>query len=198
MTLTDDLRAVVNARFGINWTLRDGRIVPQPENLLITGNELVHVRAAVLYTDLVGSTALVKTYYNWFTAHMYKSFLYCAARIIRSEGGVITAYDGDRVMALYRGAGMENAAVRTALKIRFAVKDIINPLQQTRWWATNPMFEMREVTGIDVSDVYVARVGVRDDNDLAWMGRAANIAAKLSALRLGQYCTWITEDRTAR
>lgn len=39
-----------------------------------------------------------------FAAHVYKSYLACAARVIRSENGTITAYDGDRIMAVYTGA----------------------------------------------------------------------------------------------
>ncbi len=35
---------------------------------------------------------------------------------------------------------------------------------------------------IDTSPLYVARTGVRGANDLVWVGRAANIAAKLAAL----------------
>jgi len=34
---------------------------------------------------------------------IYKTFLHCAAKIIRSHKGVITAYDGDRIIAVYIG-----------------------------------------------------------------------------------------------
>ena len=36
------------------------------------------------------------------------------------------------------------------------------------------------------------RGGVRDNSDLVWVGRAPNLAAKLSALRVDGYPTWIT------
>lgn len=45
--------------------------------------------------------------------------------------------------------------------------------------------------GVDTSDILVARVGVRGDNDLVWVGRAANYAAKLCAMNKG-YQTYIT------
>ena len=50
-----------------------------------------------------------------------------AARIIGSDGGDITAYDGDRIMAVYTGKKRNDKAVRSALKINFAVREIINP-----------------------------------------------------------------------
>jgi class 3 adenylate cyclase len=34
---------------------------------------------------------------------------------------------------------------------------------------------------IDTSDLVAARIGVRSDNDIVWVGRAANHAAKLCA-----------------
>ena len=40
---------------------------------------------------------------------------------------MITAYDGDRVMAVYIGDSKNSSAVRTALKLNFAVERIINP-----------------------------------------------------------------------
>ena len=35
---------------------------------------------------------------------------------------------------------------------------------------------------------------MRNDNDLVWVGRAPNVAAKLSGIREGNYPTFITGD----
>jgi class 3 adenylate cyclase len=40
---------------------------------------------------------------DWFAAEIYKSYLISACRIIRDNGGEITAFDGDRVMAVFIG-----------------------------------------------------------------------------------------------
>ena len=45
-----------------------------------------------------------------FSAEIYKTYLYAAARIIRSQGGVVVAYDGDEVMAVFIG-GSKNAGL---------------------------------------------------------------------------------------
>lgn len=52
---------------------------------------------------------------------------------------------------------------------------------------------MKHTIGIDTSDLYIARTGVRGANDLVWAGRSANYAAKLSAL-CGSYSTYITAE----
>ena len=61
---------------------------------------------------------------------MYKSYLVTAARVIGSEQGTITAYDGDRIMAVFTGRKIAERAVRTALKIYYAVQKLLNPAIQ--------------------------------------------------------------------
>ena len=69
-------------------------------------------------------------------------------------------------------------AARTALKINYSVKKIINPAIKDQYPRTS--YAVAHVVGIDTSNLFVARIGVRGDNDLVWVGRAANYAAKLS------------------
>ena len=52
----------------------------------------------------------------------------------------------------------------------------------------------RQSVGIDTGSLLVAKTGIRGANDLVWVGRAANYAAKLSGLREGGYATFVTED----
>jgi class 3 adenylate cyclase len=48
------------------------------------------------------------------------------------------------------------------------------------------------VVGIDSSKLLVAKTGIRGANDLVWVGRAANYAAKLCTLK--EFPTWITKS----
>lgn len=50
---------------------------------------------------------------------------------------------------------------------------------------------MKHVVGIDTSKIMAARSGIRGANDLVWVGRSANYAAKLSAMSEA-HPTWIT------
>ena len=87
----------------------------------------------VLYADLADSTDLVDRYKKPFAAEIYKTFLHCAAKIIRDQGGVITAYDGDRIMAVYIGNTKNTSAVKTAMKIKWAVDEIITPAKRSQY-----------------------------------------------------------------
>lgn len=178
MGLGDDLKSEVGKILQERWSEREGRVVPESDGLKL-GNDAVTLEGTVLYADLDDSTKLVDTKKPWFAAEIYKCYLACAARIIRSEGGEITSYDGDRIMAVFIGDLKDTIAARTALKINFAVQEIVNPAIRSQY--PNAGYALKHVVGIDTSQLFVARTGIRGANDLVWVGRAANYAAKLSA-----------------
>ena len=83
-------------------------------------------------------------------------------------------------MAVFIGDSKNTVAARTALKINFAVQEIVNPAILSQY--PNAGYSVKHVVGIDTSHLFVARTGIRGGaNDLVWVGRAANYAAKLSA-----------------
>src|SRR5437899_10452025 len=77
------------------------------------------------------------------------------------------------------------------MKINNSVLQIVNPAKQSKY--TNNTYTLKHAIGIDTSDLFVAKTGVRGANDLVWVGRAANYAAKLSALP-SSYATYITKE----
>lgn len=191
MGLKDDLWSEISSTLSSRWADRDGRVVPEAEDVTL-GNQAVKLdEAVVLYADMSGSTKLVDDGPWYFAAEVYKVYLASAAKIIRSEGGTITAYDGDRIMAVYIGDSKNTSATRTALKLNFCRLKIIHPLIQQYYPNTN--FVLKHVVGIDRATLHAARTGVRGANDLVWVGRAANYAAKLTALS-NDYPSRITAD----
>jgi class 3 adenylate cyclase len=190
MGLLDDLTKDVAAIFKPAWTTRNGNVVPSDDSVKL-GNDAVKLKATVLYADMADSTVLVNQNTDFVAAEFYKTFLHCAAKIIRSQDGVITAYDGDRIMAVYIGDLKNTRAVRTAFKINHAMNFIVKPAQQAQYPLNSSV--LKHVVGIDTSDLFVAKTGVRGANDLVWVGRAANYAAKLAALP-DAYQTYITKE----
>ena len=158
MPLGDDLNSEVRKILRERWTTRSGRVVPEPEDLAL-GNDAVTLDGTVLYADLDGSTELVNTKNPEFAAEIYKSFLACAARIIRDRGGSITGYDGDRIMAVFIGEAKNSTAAETGLKINHAVLKIINPAIKDQY--PNSPYTVKHQVGIDTSQLFVARTGIR-------------------------------------
>ncbi len=189
MGLSEDLKSTVSQTFGTRWTVRSESKVPVPEDLGL-GNDAIRLEGAVLYADLVDSTQLVDRYPPELSAMIYKSYLHCAAKIIRSAGGAVTAYDGDRIMAVFVGPSKELTAVKAGLQINYARLEFIIPTLKVRHPGCD--YAVRHAVGIDTSTLFVARQGIRGANDLVWVGRAANHAAKLAECRR-DVATWVTE-----
>jgi class 3 adenylate cyclase len=95
-------------------------------------------------------------------------------------------------MGVFIGDQKNSNAAKCALQINYAVTKIINPAIKEKYPATT--YEVKQSVGIDTSSLFVAKTGVRGDNDLVWVGRAANYAAKLCNLREGSYASFITAE----
>lgn len=180
MGLKDELTTFCQDVFNSAWETAEGKVVPSEDSKLTLKNTAITIDGTVLYADLSGSTSMVDAYKNWFAAEIYKTYLYCCARIITAHEGVVTAYDGDRVMAVFIGDSKDTNAVKAAMKIRWAVDRILIPKKNEKY--PNNTFSLKHVTGIDTCKLFVAKTGARGANDLVWVGKAANYAAKLTSL----------------
>jgi class 3 adenylate cyclase len=190
MSLSDALKEEVLQIFKDKWETRDGTVVPETDDIKL-GNEAVKLQATVLYADLVESTKLVDEKKHHFAAEIYKAFLISACKVIRYQGGEITAFDGDRVMAVFIGDSKNTSAMKAALRINYAVIKIVNPMLKEVY--PNETYTVKHVVGIDTSEIWVARTGIRGSNDLVWVGRSANYAANLCSLREGNYASWVSK-----
>lgn len=194
MGLIDELDTYVDNVFTEEWRRRQGQKIPEASEIALK-NEAVELDATVLYADIAGSTHLVKKKKDYVAAEVYKAYLYCAAKLIRNKGGVITAYDGDRVMGVFIGDAKNSNAAICGLNIHHAATQIVMPRYRKKW--PNTTFVLRQRVGVDSSKLFVARTGIRGSNDLVWVGNAANNAAKMAALDPA-YPTYITAHVRAR
>lgn len=181
----------VKGVLGTNWRRRDGKAVPEAQDVEL-GNDAVTLDGTVLYAGMADSKGLVNGHKDWFAAVVYKAYLLCACRIIRNNDGAVAAFDGDRVMAVFIGVNKNTAAARAALQINYAVREILNVAIKEAYPTTG--FRLQQAVGIDTGSLFVARTGIRGSNDLVWIGRAVNYAARLCGLREDSYASHITEE----
>ena len=112
-------------------------------------------------------------------------------RIIRHVGGEIRSFDGDRVMGVFLGKSKNTSAAKAALHINYFFGHILKPIAEDFYKHRN--LSLSQGVGIDTSETMVVRSGIRNNNDLVWVGRAPNVAAKLSAIREVGYSSYISE-----
>lgn len=193
MSFADDLAEECDEIFQTQWKVRKGEVVPDSDSVSL-GNDAVKLTGTVLYADLAASTKLVESLPKNVAAEIYKSYLYCCARIIAKNDGEITAYDGDRIRAVFIGKRKNTNAADASLKIHHAVSKIVNPAFQKEYESKYKDVEIRHDTGVDTSEMFIAKTGIRGHNDLVWVGRSANYAAKLSDERDDGFRSFITEN----
>ena len=121
MGLKDEIAKESRDIFRVDWDITDGRVVPSDSSLTL-GNKGIRISATILYADLADSTRMVRRSTEKVSAEIYKSFLSATCKVIRANGGEITAFDGDRVMAVFIGDGQNTEAAQTALQINYAIK----------------------------------------------------------------------------
>jgi adenylate cyclase len=191
--LEDELGAEVDKIISASWEMRDGQVVPETSGLGL-GNSGVNLEATVLYADLADSTELA-LYDQQIAAEVYKSYLLGTSKLIKANGGQIRSFDGDRVMGIFIGDYKNSNAAKTALKINYFFTHILEPKFLAFYpRLTQSPFTFAQSVGVDTGSIRVARAGVRNDNDLIWVGRAPNVAAKLSSIREPGFTSYLTAD----
>lgn len=192
MALSDDLKNDVQTIIDTLWDQRIGKQVPETEDVLLAGGA-VELDATFLYADLANSSRMAKELDRRVAAKIIKSFLAASARVIRSCGGKIVSFDGDRIMGVFYGDSKNSDAAKCALQIKYVVHQIIRPKFEEKYSTVkNAAFKIDHGVGVDSGTVLAVRAGARGSNDLIWIGRAPNLAAKLSDLREAPYQSFIT------
>ncbi len=191
MALRSDLARDVQIFISTLWDKRDGRGVPETEDVALLGGA-VELSATFLYADLASSSKMAKELDRRIVAKILKSFLYCASKLIVACDGKIVSFDGDRVLGVFYGDHKNTSAAKCALQIHWAVKLIREKFETGYDSVKSASFRIAHGVGIDTGKVLAVRGGVRGSNDLIWIGRAPNLAAKLSDLRESPYCSFIT------
>lgn len=180
------------------WNIRDGRIVPNTPDVALAGGG-VRLDATFLYADLRHSTYLASNYQNRTAAKVIKCFIYCATAIIKLNKGTVTSFDGDRVMGVFVGNEKNSQAAKAGLQINWSVQNVVEPKVSAKFTSIKESgFDLRHGVGIDTGSVLTVRAGVRGINDLIWIGRAPNLAAKFSDITDAGYSTFIHQDVYSR
>jgi len=165
--------------------------MPHPDRLNLKDGGIIY-DGTVLYADIVGSTALGVRFGYDGAAKIIQSYLLAASRLAVDWDGDVTAYDGDRVMAVFGGDEQEQNAVDCAFSLAHVVRRVLNPMINQTFGKPRLARHLVSCCGIDTGEMLAVKIGLRGNTDLLWSGRPANFAAKLCAHREPAYDTVIT------
>lgn len=193
MAWVDDLENDVDDIFSTSFNEREGRVVPSSSDVAL-GDGAVKIDAAFLYADLAGSGVIASSCPWDTTAKIIRAYLKCATKLIRAYKGEIRSFDGDRVMGVFIGDRKCTNAVKCAREIFWTTENIIQVKATKKFKSVRENdVKIRQACGVDFGVSRAVRAGIRDNNDLVWIGRPPSFAAKLSDLREYPYCTFISK-----
>lgn len=194
MAIIDTLTNEVSNILDISWDERSGTVIPETTDITLK-NGAVNIKATFLYADLAGSSILAKKCPWQTTAKIIRSYLDSAVRLIRYYGGEVRSFDGDRVMGIFIGDTPNTDAANCARNIDWVVSYVINPKAKDKFESIrNNEIKIKHCVGVDTSEARAVRSGIRNNNDLIWIGKAPSFAAKLSDLRKYPYEVYISAD----
>lgn len=192
MAIAEELGDEISTLLNLPWNKRDGTVIPSTDTVTLKDGA-VKVNATFLYADLAGSSVLAEKCPWETTAKIIRAYLTCATRLIKFYGGEIRSFDGDRVMGVFIGGQKNTNAVRCALALNWMVSEKIKPMSKAKFPSVkNNNIDIQHCVGIDTGECRAVRSGIRDNNDLIWIGRPASFAAKLSDIREYPYSIWIS------
>ena len=192
MALREDISNDVQTIIKTPWNTRKGKTVPSTSDVALAGGA-VELEATFLYADLAHSSKIAKELDRRVAAKILKAFLATTTRLVRHSGGTIVSFDGDRILGVFVGKSKNTTAAKCALQINYTVQRLIRPKFEAKYESIrDASFSISHGVGLDTGIVLAVRVGARGDNDLIWIGRPPNLAAKLSDLRESPYHTFIT------
>lgn len=187
MSFKDDLIAARNNIVGTDFKVRNGTVVPTTTD--VGYDEAVKLPATYLYADMADSSGLVAASPPETVGKVFRLYLDLSVRIIRRNDGHIRSFDGDRVMGIFIGNERYDAAVKSAMQIKWACSDLIQPKIKAKYKSISDSgWVVRTGCGVASGDALIVRGGVRkSSSDLVSVGAAPNLAAKLSDVREEPY-----------
>lgn len=192
MSWIDILTNDVEEDLSLDWKTRNGNVIPSTTDVNLSDGA-VKINATFLYADLVGSSTLARVCPWTTTAKIIRAYLKVCTKLIRAYGGSIRSFDGDRVMGIFMGDMKNTNATRCAREIDWTVEKVIALKAEKKFKSIKDNeIKIKHCIGIDTGEVTAVRAGIRNSNDLIWVGRAASMSAKLSDIRTYPFSVYIS------
>lgn len=178
-----ELTSLVDGYLAGTYETYQPRGVPEPADIPL-GKKAAKLEATALFIDLRQSSDITNAFRRQTAAKMLKSYFDGAVRIINANNGKVRSFNGDGMLALFVGDSQSNNAVKAAMQVRWYVEHVLWP-KFNGYFAANAAarggrLDFSIGAGLDYGDIYAVRIGIRGTNDVAWVGRCTNTAAKLS------------------
>jgi adenylate cyclase len=188
MTLLSEIEAKVDGYLVGQYKKKTPQNVPLPEEVPL-GNEASVFEASTLFIDVRQSTDLTDAFRRQTAAKMMKAYFDGCVRIVNANDGAVRSFNGDGLLALFIGDSRSSNATKAAMQVDWFVTEVLGEKFE-KYFANNMTALGKTLSfeigcGLDDGWIYAVRVGIKGTNDVAWVGKPTNTAAKLSDVGSG-------------
>lgn len=167
MSLSDEIEERVKKYLNAGYETTRANIVPDKSSIAF-GKNAKEMKAKILCIDIRSSKKILsETGAPLESCKVHKAFLYVASKCIRKENGYMRNFSGDGLIAFFMGEDGAKRAVKSAMKIKYAVNKILNPALEEREYK-----KLDFGIGVATGDFTVVKSGVAGDEmhqDLIWI-----------------------------
>ena len=166
--LKDEINEKVEKYMKSSYDIQEGYSIPDKKDVGFGAKAKLLKHVIVMYADLRDSRSILSDDSQLLTARAHKSFLYAASKCIRNEDGYMRSFNGDSVLSFFTGEDATKSAVRAAMKTKYAVEEIINPILEEK-----NKKQLNFGVGIGQGKVLVVKSGIPGEEiyqDLIWIG----------------------------
>lgn len=137
-----------------------------------------YVNASVLFADIVGFTTLSENMPPEKVSELLNEYFSYIAEIVHMYNGHIDKYIGDCVMAVFGAPGQDEDHAQHAVECGVLIQNMVLVLNEKR--REKGLIELMFHIGINSGGMVAGNIGSAERMDYTVMGRAVNIASRLS------------------
>ena len=159
--------------------------VPERQDIKLAA-EAIQIEATALSIDIRQFSGLTNAFGRQVVVKMLRAFFEGSVKIVEASAGTVADFNGDGMIVLFTGADRTERAFRAASQIRWFLGEVLRP-RFAGYFESDQVLKARieefdAGCGLDDGLVLIGRVGADGFNDIAWVGRCVNTAAKACKL----------------
>ncbi|MBT6179733.1 MAG: cyclic nucleotide-binding domain-containing protein [Deltaproteobacteria bacterium] len=186
------------------------RFLPPPliEEVLSSGGEIdtepKSISATILFSDLVGFTALTSKLRSVKMARILNEYLHCMNNVIFEHGGTVDKFIGDAIMVIFGAPNTMDPEIQAqkatdcAMRMQEAMVDL------NEAWSKDEIPELQMRIGIHHGPVVVGHFGSEMRSDYTAIGPTVNLASRIEGhcdpgevYVSGEVCDYLPEDKAS-
>lgn len=192
MSLKDTIEDQVDRYITSNYSVDDGYSIPLKTDITFGPHAKKINHAVAVYIDIRGSRKILSNHGSIATARAHKSFIYAASKCLKDQDGKLRSFNGDSILCFFSGENDAKRAVKAAMKIKCAIREIVNPKLLNSFQE-----DLDFGIGIGQGDILVVKSGVPGEEitqDLIWLGWPTYVAYEFGNYAKTPYNIMISEN----